>query len=493
MRTVTRFSSRLAVGVSAMATLAIGLAVGTWAVVVGVVGALAFAWGAGALDTDANGRRALGSIATVVGGLLVLVGVAVGARGPATAVVTSLAMLGLAAVAVDATAGLGDESLAPVLSTLGSSIAALIAGVAVASVLHIAASFEVALILLGLLATASLSTALGAFVSLQVLALLVGVLMRRSRRTVEGWFPGGVPVEAWEEFEPLALSLSEVPRSYWVVLGIQMLLLIVPGVVGLVELFLSTTWLFGDAVRFLLQSGLLHGLLYLALLVELGVLGAELVRSVATTLLSPNPPKSLSHAAGGIALVVVVPVIVAGLAVYAAVTGRASDLLLFGGSWGTVAAFTSVAVVALGVVFALEVTGVAIAERSVLPDRAAGFAIGATLLFLVAVGAAPLGAPAVVTFVGVAAALVTWDLGETAVDIGSHLGVETETRRAEVVHATGSVGVGVAGVALATLGVYLIGPLSVPGQGGRAVAALALSLVALLAFVVAIDRRPDVD
>lgn len=493
MRTVTRFSGRLAVGVAALATLAIGLAVGTWVVAVGVGGALAFGWGAGALDTDENGHRALGSVATVVGGLLVLVGVTAGARGGGSAAVTSLALLGLAAVALDATVGLGDDRLTPVTSSLGSSIATVIAGVAVASVLHVAAALDVAVLLLGVLGSVSLATALGAFVSLQLLALLTGVLMHRSRRTVEGWFPGEVPVESWAEFEPLALSLSEVPRSYWAVLGLQVVLLLVPGVVGLVDVLLSNTWLFGDAVRFLLQSGLLHALLLSVVLLELAVLSAEFVRSSATSLLSPNPPKSLSYAAGGIALFVGVPALVAGLTVSAAVTGVGSDLLFFGGSWGSAAALMSVTVVALGVVFALVVTAVALAERSALPDRTAGFAIGATALFLAAVGASPFGAPAHVTFAGVAAALVTWDLGETAVDVGSHLGGAAETRRAEVVHATGSVGVGVAGVALATLGVHVVGPLAVPGTGGRAVAALGLTLVALVAFVVAIDRRPDVD
>lgn len=493
MRTVTRFSGRLAVGVATLTTLAIGLAVGTWVVGVGVVGALAFGWGAGALDTDENSRRALGSVATVVGGLLVLVGIAVGAHGIGSATVTTTALLGLAAVVLDATAGVGDESLSAVLTALGGSIATLIAGVAAASLLHVATAFDVALLLVGGIASFSLATALGAFVALQVLALLAGVLMHRSRQTVEGWFPGEVPVDTWDEFEPLALSVSEVPRSYWGMLGLQVFLLIVPGVVGLVEMLLASTWLFGAAVQFVLQSGLLHGLLFVVVLLETAVLTAEFVRSTMISLLSPDPPESLSYVAGGIALVVAFPVLVGGLAAFAAVTGTTHELLFFGGNWGTAAAFMSIAVVALGVVFAVEVTAVALAERSVIPDRAAGFAIGATLLFLASVGAAPLDAPSIVTFGGVAAALITWDLGETAVDIGSHLGTEATTRRAEVVHATGTLGVGTAGVVLAVIGVHVVGPLTPPGTGGQAVAALGLSLVALLAFVVALDRRPDVE
>lgn len=493
MRAVTSFSGRLAVAVAALAALAVGFEVGTWIAAVGVAGALAFGWGAGALDTDRNSRRALGSVATVVGGMLVLAGVVAGARDVGAAIVVATALVGLTAVAVDATVGLGDDSLSPVLSSLGSSIATAIAGVALASVFHVAALLDVAVVIVGGLAAVSLATALGAFISLQLLALVVGVLMHRSRRTIDGWFPGDVPVETWEEFEPLATTVAEVPRSYWTALGAQVLLLFVPGVVGLVDRLLATTWLFGDAVQLLLQSGLLHGALFLVLLLELGVLLAEFVRSAAISTLSPNPPRSLSYAAGGIALVVAVPLFVGALGAYATVTGTQPDVLFFGPTWGSAAALLSVAVVALGVVFALEVTGVALAERSVVPDRAAGFATGAALLFLAAVLAAPLDAAPLVTFGGVAAALVVWDLGETAVDLGSHLGTETATRRAEVVHATGSVGVAVAGVVLAILGVYVVDPGIFPAAGGRAVAALALALVALVAFVTAIDRRPDVD
>jgi hypothetical protein len=493
MRSVTSFSGRLAVGVAALATLAIGLGLGNLLTPLGVAGALAFGWGAGALDTDRNGRRAAGSVATVLGGLFVLGGSAAIGGGVAASLVTAVALLGLSAVAVDATVGLGDESLAPVLASLGSSIATVIAGVAAGSVLHVAVELHLVVGLLGVLAAASLANALAAFVSLQVLALLVAVAMGRSRRIVEGWFPGDVPVASWDDFEPLAVAPSEVPRAYWLLLGLQAFLLVVPGVVRLVDLLLGATWVFGTALRFVLQSGLLHGLLALVLLLELSVVVGEFLRAAATTMLSPNPPKTLSFAAGGLLLVAGIPALVGVLAVSASVTGSEPSALFFGGSWGSAAALLALTVVALGVVFALEVTGVAIAERPFVPDRAAGFALGGALLFLAAVGAAPAGAAALVTIGAIAAALVTWDLGETAVDIGSHLGTAAETRRAEVVHATGTVAVGVAGVVLATLSVHVIGPLSVPGRGGRAAAALALSLVALVAFVLALDRHPEVD
>jgi hypothetical protein len=496
MRHVTSFSGRLAVGIAAVATLLVGASLGNPGIAVGVAGALAFGWGAGALDTDSNRRRAAGSVTTVGGGLAVLAGMGTAGPDVGAFTISAVALLGLAAVAVDASAGLGDDTLAPVLASLGSSIATVIAGVAAASLLHVAVGMGLVLVVLFGVGGWSLSTPLGAFVALQLQALLVGVLMGRARGAVESWFPGGVPVDAWEEFEPLAVTVDEVPRSYWLVLGLQVLALVLGGNV-VVELLLGATWLFGDAVAVTLQSGVLHGALLLVLLVEGAVLFGELARGAATTALSPNPPKSLSYGAGGIALCVLVPLATGGAALASWLLGPSTDLTLLGGTWAAAAAVLALAVVALGVVFAIEVTGVAIAERGLLPDRASGFAIGATLLFVAAIAVVPAkSAPTVtvfdtaVTFVGVAAALVTWDLGENAVDLGSHLGPATETRRAEVVHATGSLAVAAAGAVLAMLSVVVLGPLQVPGSG-RAVAALGLSLVALLAFVLALDRRPD--
>lgn len=488
MRAVTAFSGRLSVAVAALAALAVGAGAGNPAVAVGVAGALAFGWGAGALHTDANRRRALGSVATVVGGLLALGGVIAAGIDPAALLVSSLAVLGVAAVAVDATAGVGDRTLAPLLASLGSSIAAVIGGVTVASLLHVAFGVGLAWLLLIGTAALSLSTPLGAFVVLQAEAVLAAVLMQRARGVVEAWFHAGVPVDAWEDLAPLSTSLREVPRGYWALLGLQLLVLWVGGNV-VVEWLLASTWLFGAAVDGLLRSGVLHAALLAVILLETAVLAADLARDVANSTLAPDPPRSLSYAAGGLALCLVVPLLAGVVRLATNLLGTGPNGLLFGGTWGTSATGLAVSVVAVGSVFAIEVAAVAVAERTLLPDRAPGFAIGATLLFLAAVGAAPAGAPPSVTFAGVAAALVAWDLGETAVDLGSHLGTRAATRRAEVVHATGSLAVGAVGVILAALSVHLFGPLAVPGAPGRAVAALGLSIVALLSFVLALDRR----
>jgi hypothetical protein len=72
------------------------------------------------------------------------------------------------------------------------------------------------------------------------------------------------------------------------------------------------------------------------------------------------------------------------------------------------------------------------------------------------------------------------------VDVGATLGADAETRRGEAVHAAGSAAVVAGAVALASLSLYVLGPLSVPA--GRARLALLLALVAFLALAVATVR-----
>lgn len=485
-RHVARFSGWLAVAVGTVAALALGVAAGNLGTPVGVAGALAFGWAAGALEGPSNARRAAGSLAVVFGGLAGLAGPAVAAGGFAGFLVGALGVVAVALLAVDATAGLGEGSLSPVMESLGGSIAAAIAGVAATSVLHVGFGLGVAWLLVVGLAAISLASALGAFVTLQLSALAVGVLVGRARSTVETWFRGDVPIDAWDEMDAFEVAVGDVPRGYWVLLGLQVLLALSPTGRSLVAWLLDAMWLVGDAVAVALQSGVLHGALWLVGLLAAGVLVADSVRRVVVGALSPNPARSLAAGAGGLALLVAVPAAVALAALLWPAGLDGGDLLVSAAPWGASAAVLSLLVMALGVVFAIQVTGIAVAARSLVPDDAAGFALGALCLLLAAVAAAAVGVHELFVFAGVAAALVAWDLGETAVDLGSHLGPDVRTRRAEVVHATGSGAVAVVGVGLAAAALYLLGPLSVPGTDGRAAAALALTLAALVAFSVAL-------
>lgn len=108
---------------------------------------------------------------------------------------------------------------------------------------------------------------------------------------------------------------------------------------------------------------------------------------------------------------------------------------------------------------------------------ARGAVLAGVLSLLAGAGwAAIAGAPPGATVVATAGALLAWDLGEHAVDLGLAVGPEGRTRSAEVVHAA-------AGLAVATLGaaggvlVFRLAP------GGRPPLVLMLLLVGAVLVV----------
>jgi hypothetical protein len=68
----------------------------------------------------------------------------------------------------------------------------------------------------------------------------------------------------------------------------------------------------------------------------------------------------------------------------------------------------------------------------------------------------PFGLDPAIFVTGVAATLVAWDVGQHAITIGEQFGRQAPTRRGEIVHAGGSVMVGVLASGLA-YGIYLFG------------------------------------
>lgn len=84
----------------------------------------------------------------------------------------------------------------------------------------------------------------------------------------------------------------------------------------------------------------------------------------------------------------------------------------------------------------------------------------AFLLVVAVIDSPPMGA----LLVAMVATAVAWDVGEQSINLGEQLGGEAETWSAELAHAGGSVGVGVAALVLA-YGGYLIGFKDVPLSG----------------------------
>ncbi|WP_265109658.1 DUF7519 family protein [Halosolutus halophilus] len=129
---------------------------------------------------------------------------------------------------------------------------------------------------------------------------------------------------------------------------------------------------------------------------------------------------------------------------------------------------------AVGIVGTLVlVAGVTRGSRSRVTFGSAG-------LFVAALVAGVQGATVGATLVGVAAAVLAWDLGTSAIGIGRQLGREASTRRLELVHIAASAAVGAV-----TIGAgYLLYEGAGGGQPLSTLLLLILASVVLLAAIV---------
>lgn len=136
-------------------------------------------------------------------------------------------------------------------------------------------------------------------------------------------------------------------------------------------------------------------------------------------------------------------------------------------------AWSALAVGALGTAFVL--VGVGHGSRRAVGGGAAG-------LFAAAVVAGAHGAGAGTVLAGSLGAVLAWDAGGTAIDLGEQLGRAASTVRVEALHLAASAAVGglTAGVAVA---VYEV------AAGGYTVTTLLLLVVATVLLLAAIDRR----
>jgi len=470
----TRLSARLAVAVAAAAVAALAVGVGEPRLLVGLAGALAFGWGTAVVDDASNARRAAGSVGVVVGGLAV-VGVVVWNVRPLAPVA---GVVGVAVLAVGATGGTARERFRPLWATLRDS--GVFLGVA-----------ALATVFLELVAAAAagadppaparlLSVApLTAVFLLQVCALAVVGLFGRARETVQRWVRGSATVPE----TPLdRLSLDDVPPAYWVVLVVQLLLVWSPWLRAVADWLLSSMGPFGGAVSLLLTSGALLAPLALTVALLAAVLVAEGLRNAVVAAAGPVPVRTAARSTGGVVAIAIAAV--------GALAGLGEQFLALLGDrslaeFGPVGVFrVAVWALALGVAAVAVVTFLGARALDLGRTRATDVVVGSSLVFVAAVGADGAGAPPLAVFGGVTAALAAWDLGTTAADLGTHVGPDAESRRAEVVHAAGTLGVGALGVALAAATVHVLGPIGVPGE--RAAAAAVLAVIGLLALAAAL-------
>lgn len=129
---------------------------------------------------------------------------------------------------------------------------------------------------------------------------------------------------------------------------------------------------------------------------------------------------------------------------------------------------------------AVGAVGLALVGAGLVRGLDTAITLGAVCLVASALVAAVGGAPPALVLVGVAASVVAWDVGGTAVGVGAQLGHDADTVRLEAVHAGASVVVGAvtAGVGY---GLYRV------GTGGQPIVALLFLVLAAVLLAAALD------
>ncbi|MFC5366431.1 DUF7519 family protein [Salinirubrum litoreum] len=479
----THVGGRLAVAVAVVAGVVLGWAVGAPLAVSGsALGGLLLGVAVADVETGGNAATVRGGLFGLLGSGL-LVGGAVAAGGSA-ALVGAAVGLAVATSAVDASVGFDTEATGSLTRSFWWSGLALVGGVLVLAGVTTGTVLAVARFGADSLAWLVALNELTALLLVQVFALAFGVATAMALPVVERYAPESV-ARGTEPLETLALDVWAVPRGYWTALGLQAVLAAyAPETFAWV---LSVVPVVGDAVRFLLQSGVLHVPLVVGTLAAgtVALAGPTIgsVRSVA----GPDPAETVSLAGAGLLVTLFVGVPLAIPPVARAVTTRLppgqlrASTELLGPSvmvlGGLTVAVTGAMLALGGVLFASAAPG--------LSARARGFTLAAVTLFAAALGVGALGGTPLVVVLGVAGAMLVWDFGDHATGLGLSVGRDGETRDAELVHLTGSTLVAGAGVAVALVAVYLLGPVGGFSSVGdwRATLALTLTLVSLLALV----------
>jgi dipeptide/tripeptide permease len=128
---------------------------------------------------------------------------------------------------------------------------------------------------------------------------------------------------------------------------------------------------------------------------------------------------------------------------------------------------------------AIGVIGLGFLAVGALRGTRRAVTLGALIAFGGVVAAGAMGAGPVPMVIGTAAAVLAWDLGEQAINLGEQLGRAARTRNAELVHAANSTLIGVIGIAVG-YGLFLV------AAGGQPVTALVVLLAGALLIATAL-------
>jgi hypothetical protein len=405
--------------------------------------------------------------------------------------VAATSILALVAIDLDATSGFTWKGTDGINRSVRRSAVVLLVATVVAWLVH--NDLVVTATVAGTSAfhdTVTANALLG-FVAVQVELLAAALLFGPAVAALDRWLDD----DQWAGAEDLrgqGLGLTDVPLSVWGVLVVECWAALVPAVTRLVGDVLASLSVVGTAFALVFATPYLHAVLAVVVLVLAGIVAADAARRIVLDWVGTTPPRAVAHAAGGLVATVLTLLVVGlppvGRAVAALVTPETT------GTFGAGTVLLATVLLALVLLWLTLAVALLVEGASWVPTRTGGFAMGAACLFLGSLAAGFAGVAAPLVFVGVAATILSWDLGEHATDLGALVADGSETRRAEVVHATGSVLVGVVAVVVATVGAYVVVPFAPLGTAGgngdwRSFLALVLALVALVAFVRALDRR----
>jgi len=482
-RRATAFGATVAVLVATLAGLGVGAAAGaTAATVASLVGGVVAALGVRASQAASNDRRAAGSVG-IVAGALAFAGVA--ALGESA--VALLVGLAVGAAAVNATVSLDADVARPVGRTVGRSASVLVAGTVVAFGLSTGAFALIGRSAARNVAAVVTAHDLARLIALQVELLVALELLHWAVPVLDDWLPERRELRA-ATLARLEYRIEDLPRGYWLFLGLQVVLALTAWGPPWFDRFLGSLSVLGAGVRLALRSGVLHGAIGVLLALSAAVLLGRGLQRLFVAWAGRDPPRALAHAGGGVA--VFLAAAIAGAAPLGdVVTGT------LGPEWSELAAAVGVTSLLTGAVavtlFAVAV-GQAMVGRLVRPwaasDAASGFAVAAAALVVAALLAAHGGASALAVFAGVGGGLAVLDVGSNAVALGTQIGPAAETRAGEATHVVGSLLVAAGGVAVATLTGFVMGSVSVSVPAWRARLAVALLLVSVLCFAVLLGR-----
>lgn len=480
---LSTFGGRLAFGLAVLTALVLGAAVGAPVATVASLAGCLLLVGAATRSTGGTADRALASLLAL---LALLAAATVASLGLDAITLTVIALGAVAALGVGLDAATGflattdpdERGLTPALARSALALGAGTVPVAAAEGIFTTP-------LLPRIASAADPGSIPTFallVLLQVLAVVVALLLRPALSLVTMWATGTRDVAAAaDRLAALGASPSTGLGLYAGLLAVQAaLVLVVPEELDAV---LAALPFLGPALRTVLASGLLHVPLAALAVALVAILGLELLRHAVVVWAEPGPAGAFADAAGGIA-----GVLLAGLALPVAVAlsrrTTAVDPLPGPSPTGVVALLLAgmigLYVLAVGVWYAGHLRAV--------PDRVPGVALGAASLFGCAVVAAIGGVFPPIAFGAAAAAFVVWDLGNTAAELGATLEPDAPTGRGEFVRAAATALVGVGAAGIATVGLYVLGPVSASIPAWRGYLSMTLALLALSAFAVVLVR-----